>query len=65
MDFAGRADRFALVSDHFFYFGAAAPMLTRRHRDHGRPCADHPDADEPEPSGKPLRKRLYRGPRRC
>ena len=85
---------FALVSDHFFYFGAAAPMLTRRHRDHpiekrgpghrsrftdefvagfaawvggeyrarvhGRPCAEHPDAVEPDEPCRPPQKRRCR-----
>ena len=95
-DFAGRADMFALVSDHFFYFGAAAPMLATRHRDHpiekrgpghrsrfadefatnfsawlerqhrvgvhGRPCAGHPEPDEPEPQCKSVQKGDCRRP---
>lgn len=98
-EFAGRTDMFALVSEHFFYFGSAAPKLARRHRDrpiekrgpghrsrfderfvtdfvawlegeyrvgvHGRPCAEHPDATEPDPSWQALRKRPCRRRPRC
>jgi hypothetical protein len=89
----------AWVSGRFFYFGAAAPKLARRHRDHpiekrgpghrshfdegfvtdfaawlereyrvgvhGHPCAEHPDAAEPDPSWHALRKRPYRRRPRC
>jgi len=33
-DFVGRTDMFALISEHYFYFGASAPKFTRRHANH-------------------------------
>ncbi len=33
-DLTGRTDMFALVSDHFFYFGSAAPKFAKRHAEH-------------------------------
>jgi hypothetical protein len=34
MHLAGSTDRFALISDHFFYFGKAAPKFEKRHLHH-------------------------------
>jgi hypothetical protein len=33
VELAGQTDMFALVSDHFYYFGATAPKLAKRHVD--------------------------------
>jgi hypothetical protein len=34
LDWAGATDMFALVSDHFYYFGASAPRFAKRHLEH-------------------------------
>jgi hypothetical protein len=34
MHLAGSSDRFALISDHFFYFGTNAPSFDQRHLDY-------------------------------
>lgn len=34
MHLAGSTDRFALISDHFFYFGSNAPKFEKRHLDY-------------------------------
>src|SRR5262245_19405042 len=79
LDWDGETEMFALISDHFYYFGANAQRFAQRHHEHliekrgprhrcrfseefiadfvewleglytvgihGRPCADHPDAE--------------------